>query len=333
MAQTVNLFGLYPSKKESDIWIIPAHWDVTTSYRSGTINGPSIIYNASNQLDLFHHNYKTVFDEGIFMLASSSKEIKNNTKLRKKAHSIIQKFEKNIELTELEQKDLLEINQASANLNAHIYKETEHAIKEEKLIGMIGGEHSCSLGVIQALADYIDSFGVLQFDAHMDLRSAYQGFIYSHASIMKHVMEIKDITRLIQVGIRDYSDEELNVMKGSKGRIKTFFNHEIKKDLFQGKSWESICKKIINNCPDQIYISFDIDCLSPYLCPNTGTPVPGGLDFDQIDFLLAMLVKSGKRIIGFDLVEVNGENHGIDAIIGARMLAMLAGYYHESNKE
>ncbi len=328
-----NLFGLYPTKGQADMWILPVHWDVTSSYRSGTANGPRIIFNASEQLDLYHHNYKSVFDEGIFLLPENENQLTENESLRKKAKVIIDKHDNNIELTASDQKDLHLINEASNRLNEWVYQETENAIKSEKLIGMVGGEHSTSLGVIQALADYIDTFAILQFDAHMDLRDKYQGFDHSHASIMKNALDIHDVSRLIQVGIRDYCEEEVTVMKQSKGRVKTFFNHEIKKDLFQGKSWESICKKIINNCPEQVYISFDIDCLMPYLCPNTGTPVPGGLDFDQIDFLLAMLVKSGKRIIGFDLVEVNGEPNSVDAITGARMLAMLAGYYHESNKE
>lgn len=325
------LFETNKSRQDADIWIIPATWDVTTSYRDGTVNGPSIIQDASSQLDTYHHEYKDMFEDGIILVNENETLKKENTTLRQRAKKIITANENNITLTEENIADLNLINSECNKMNQWIYKQTESAIKNEKLVGMIGGDHSTSLGIIQALADYIDTFGVLQFDAHMDLRDAYQGFTYSHASIMKHVTEISDISRLIQVGIRDYCEEELNVMKQSKGRIKTYFNHDLKKDLFQGKSWESICKKIINNCPDQLYISFDIDCLTPYLCPDTGTPVPGGLDFDQIEFLLNMIVKSGKRIIGFDLVEVNGEKNSINAIVGARVLAMLAGYYHKSN--
>ena len=200
-------------------------------------------------------------------------------------------------------------------------------------MGLIGGDHSTSLGCIEALIDYIPSFGVLQIDAHMDCRPAYEGFTYSHASVMHHVLSMPDIKRLVQVGIRDYSEEERTFAKQQKGRVKTFYDREIMTDLYQGKTWDSICRRIINNCPDNVYINLDIDGLSPQYCPHTGTPVAGGLDYNQIIYLLAKLVKSGRRIIGFDLVEVNGSADSTDIIVASQLLYQLCGYYWLSNQD
>lgn len=328
-----NIFDLKSTAENSAIHLISVPWDVTASYKKGTAQGPSIILDASHQLEHYHHQYKNVFDAGIF-LHPENKEIKQkNTEINALSQTIIKKFDNHDTITPEDHKNINTINEACLWLSEQVYEDTEKMIQKEKLIGMIGGDHSTSLGVITALSDYIDTFGILQFDAHMDLRPSYQHFTQSHASIMHNILEIKDISRLIQVGVRDYSQEELTLSKQSKGRIKTYFNHDIKKELYSGKTWEYFCKKIINNCPDKLYISFDIDVLTPQYCPSTGTPVPGGLEFDQIEFLIAMLVKAKKQIIGFDIVEVAGEQDSIDAITGARILSMLCGYCYQSNEE
>src|SRR5690606_2133030 len=118
---------------------------------------------------------------------------------------------------------------------------------------------------------------VLQIDAHADLRRAYEGFQYSHASIMYNILEeIPAVTKLVQVGIRDYCDEEFEAITKSQGRIVTFFDRDLKAGAYQGKTWDQQTDEIIRELPERIYISFDIDGLDPKLCPNTGTPVPGG---------------------------------------------------------
>ncbi|RAP31861.1 agmatinase [Candidatus Marinamargulisbacteria bacterium SCGC AG-414-C22] len=328
-----NLFGLYPIQAEADIHVIPVPWDVTASFRKGTALAPQHIKAASLQCEIYHPDYQAAFDEGIYMLPEHQRIKDLNKTYSPLASKIMTKSDQHTNLTVTDKKHLNNINIASNEVNQLVYQLAEESIKENKLIGLIGGDHSTPLGFIQALADYIPSFGVLHFDSHMDLRSSYQGFDYSHATIMHHVLGINDITRIVQVGVRDYSEEEVSAMKSSKGKIKTYFNHDLKRDLYQGRTWENCCKKIINNCPDLIYISFDIDCLSPEYCPNTGTPVPGGLDFDQVSFLLAMLVKAKKRIIGFDCVEVAGEANSLDVIVGSRVLSLLAGYTHLSNQE
>jgi agmatinase len=184
---------------------------------------------------------------------------------------------------------------------------------------------------MQALAEKNPSFGILHIDAHADLRQAYEGFEYSHASIMFNAIKLPQISHLVQVGIRDYCEAEVNLIT-NEPRIYTFFDREIKHSQFEGKSWSAICDSIIETLPEKVYLSFDIDGLDPKLCPNTGTPVPGGLELEQSIFLVEKLVKSGRTIIGFDLNEVAPGNNEWDANVGARLLYRLANMCLISNK-
>ena len=135
---------------------------------------------------------------------------------------------------------------------------------------------------MQALAEKFGKFAVLQLDAHADLRIAYEGFEFSHASIMYNALKIKEIEKLVQVGIRDYCQEELEIITGSKGRVVTFFDRDMKHTMYRGDSWDRICNRIVRELPKKIYLSFDIDALDPKLCPNTGTPVAGGMEAEQV---------------------------------------------------
>jgi agmatinase len=199
-------------------------------------------------------------------------------------------------------------------------------MKQGKLVGLVGGDHSIPLGFLRALCEKYDRFGILQIDAHADLRKAYEGFAYSHASIMYNALKVPAVNRLVQVGIRDICEEEEKVMQRAMGRVVTFYDDDIKSQQYEGKTWTSICDEIINTLPDLVYISFDIDGLDPKLCPSTGTPVAGGLEFDQAKYLITKLVHSGRKIIGFDLCEVAPGPTEWDANVGARML------YHLCNR-
>jgi agmatinase len=211
-------------------------------------------------------------------------------------------------------------------MNAWVKQRSLHFLNQNKTVGLLGGDHSTPLGMMQALAEKFGDFGILQIDAHADLRNAYEGFEFSHASIMFNALKIKELTKLVQVGIRDYCDEELNVITHSKGRIVTFFDRDIKQQQYTGETWNTICDKIIACLPDKIYLSFDIDGLDPKLCPHTGTPVAGGFETEQVLFLLEKIVKSGKRIIAFDLNEVapGPDGDDWDANVAARLLYRIA---------
>jgi agmatinase len=200
-----------------------------------------------------------------------------------------------------------------------------------KIVGLVGGDHSTPLGFMEALAERYSDFGILQFDAHCDLREAYEGFEYSHASIMYNALKIPQVKKLVQVGIRDWCEAENEIINNSKGRVKTFFDYVMKRKMYEGESWRGICSEIISHLPRHIYISFDIDGLDPKLCPNTGTPVPGGLEFEQAVYLISQVAASGKKIIGFDLNEVAPGDSEWNGNVGARLLYKMCNLTAVSN--
>jgi agmatinase len=193
-----------------------------------------------------------------------------------------------------------------------------------KTVGLLGGDHSTPLGFLRALAKRHESFGILHIDAHMDLRIAFEGFTYSHASIMYNALQLPNISTLVQVGIRDFCEEELSVVKANQGRVVVHTDAEIQRASFEGETWKKRCDAILSALPEKVYISFDIDGLDPTLCPNTGTPVPGGLGFQQATYLLSRL-KDTKQVIGFDLVEVAPGDDDWNGNVGARLLYHLCG--------
>ena len=190
------------------------------------------------------------------------------------------------------------MNEASENLNIYVKSTTQKYLKAGKIVGLVGGEHSVPLGFIRALSEQYDRFGVLQIDAHADLRKSYEGFTYSHASIMYNVLKIPAVGRLVQVGIRDYCDEETNIIQRAMGSVVTFFDEDLKEKIYKGKTWDMICDEIIAQLPKNVYISFDIDGLDPKLCPNTGTPVAGGLEFYQAMHLVKKLCLQAEKLLG-----------------------------------
>lgn len=326
-----NLFGLPYSPDDSTLVIVPVPWEVTVSYGAGTAQAPAAIVEASSQIDLLHPFMSAAWKTPVAMSAVSQELYEENVRLRELAETHIRRMENGQE-SEADKILLSKVNEASENLNIYVKNTCSRLLKENKIVGLLGGDHSTPMGYLRALAEKYDRFGILQFDAHADLRKAYEGFTYSHASIMYNALKLPAVGRLVQVGIRDYCDEEKSVMERSMGRVKTFFDADLKGAAYRGTSWAEICSKIINELPSLVYISFDIDGLDPKLCPNTGTPVPGGLEFTQVTFFLKELVKSGRKIIGFDLCEVSpGATDSWDATVGARMLWELSQWTYASH--
>jgi agmatinase len=214
-----------------------------------------------------------------------------------------------------------------------VYQQTKTLLADGKLVGLLGGDHSTPLGFYKAIAEKWGDFGILQIDAHCDLREAYEGFEYSHASIMYNALkEIPQLQKLVQVGIRDYSEGEQQIIDQNKGRIATYFDRDIRVRQYEGETFKQIVAEMIDQLPQRVYISFDIDGLDPKLCPNTGTPVQGGFETEQVFYMLNKLRQSGKQIIGFDLCEVSTSETGWDANVGARILFKLCNLLVANNK-
>ncbi len=322
-----NIFGLPFEENNAKLVLMPVPWEVTVSYSSGTAKGPEAIFDASMQVDLYDAILPNAWQQGIFMQKPSKVLAKTSNNLRKEVEQYIDGLQRGKSNSSTPKK----VNKACAEMNDFVENETEKLIAQHKLVGLIGGDHSTPLGFIRALGKHHKDFGVLQIDAHCDLRNAYEGFQYSHASIMYNVLkEVKSVKKLVQVGIRDYCEEEMNLISSSK-KVKTFFDKELKQMDYDGESWKAICDKIVAELPNKVYISFDIDGLDPKLCPNTGTPVAGGLEFEQAVYLMETILAANKKIIGFDLNEVAPGKDEWDANVGARMLFKMCHLILKSN--
>jgi agmatinase len=330
----LGLFGLNTKKDQANIIVFPVPWDVTTSYQPGTHLGPGAILQASSQLDLYHPQANPKWVEQVAMAPISEKCLANNITLRPIAETIIKAHDEgsyrkyNAHLkTKIDQ-----VNQGCESLTNWVSQETTTYLDQNKTVILLGGEHGVSLGLIKALTKKQDTFGILQIDAHMDLRNAYQGFTHSHASVMYNVLQLSQVTKLVQVGVRDCCEEEVAFVQKSGGRVVTFRDDILKEKQFRGALWHDCCEEIIETLPNRVYISFDIDGLSPELCPNTGTPVPGGLGFEEVQYLLWQLKKSGKKIIGADLVEVAPglSQNEWDGNVGARVLMGLCQLFSDT---
>lgn len=322
-----NLYGLPFSCEEAETVIIPVPWDVTVSYADGTAQGPEAVFNASFQVDLYEPDLFDAWKYGIAMEEIPLQLKARAASLRKLAVQYIDAITNGEDVAsdpEM-QKILSTVNAACVEMNAWVKSRCLHWMKLGKRVGLLGGDHSTPLGMIQAQGEMHGDFGILQIDAHADLRIAYEGFTYSHASIMYNALNVPQMKRLVQVGIRDFCQQECEVIEKSNGRVVTYFDRDMRHESYKGVTWHEMVTRIIASLPEKVYISFDIDGLQPGLCPHTGTPVAGGLEFEQAGYLFSELAKSGKKIIGFDLNEVAPGPDGDewDANVGARMLYRL----------
>ncbi|HEY9774145.1 MAG TPA: agmatinase family protein [Planktothrix sp.] len=332
-----GIFGLPFDTQTARQVIIPVPWEATVSYREGTARGPRAILKASMQVDLYDADAPDAWKFGIAMddFSPELEELSHNARLD--AEKYIEMLEEGETPDETpKMKELLDrVNKSCEEMNAWVQTRAAQWIEQGKLVSLVGGDHSTPLGLLRELGNHHKEFGILHFDAHADLRDAYEGFKYSHASIMFNVLEIKSMKKMVQVGIRDYCDAEIKTVAQSKGRIVPMYDRDVKARLFEGEPWREICDEITNQLPQKVYVSFDIDGLDPKLCPNTGTPVPGGLEFEEALFLVRQLVRSGRQIIGFDVNEVapgEDEDNEWDANVGARLLYRIAGLAAVSNK-
>jgi agmatinase len=308
-----NLLGLPFDYDSASTIVLGVPWEVTVSYRAGTAAGPQVVLEASRQLDIFDFDHPEGWKQGIFMAEIPAHIQQKNGVLRQEAARIIEYLEQgqaiaaSAELTQV----LQTINQECQNVNQWLFEQATAALDLGKQVAVIGGDHSVPLGYMQALAKRHPDFGILHIDAHADLRDAYEGFQFSHASIMFNALKLPQISKLVQVGIRDLCHDEFELIQQSDGRIAAYYDPMLKQQLYAGVSWLELCQQIVAELPQQVYISFDVDGLDPKLCPNTGTPVPGGLELEQTFCLFREVVRSGRQIIGFDVSEVgNGEWDG-----------------------
>jgi agmatinase len=313
------------SPEEADLCVLAVPWDVTTSYRAGTSQGPAAILEASYQVDIFSPYCEDAWKARIGTLPVSHEWLEKNAQFRKASSRYIDFLGEGGSIEDSAEMRMVlgELNRACERLHLWVEEECSKLLQNGRKVVLVGGEHSVSYGLIKALSEN-DRFGILHIDAHADLRDAYEGFEHSHASIMRNALKLPNVESLTQVGIRDVSPAEIEFIESQKSRVHTFFDWDLKRALADGCTWKENCNRIIETLPEKVYVSFDIDGLDPKLCPSTGTPVPGGLEYDQALYLLDTLTKSGRKIVGADLVEVApGQDNEWDGNVGARLLFNL----------
>jgi agmatinase len=329
-----NIFGLPFTEEDARLVIIPIPWEVTVSYGAGTSRAAEHVFHASMQVDLFDGETSDAWKKGLFMRPSDRKILMKSDYLRKEAELYLNYTSKGevLEKNSFMCKSLKEINEGSANLNKWVYEQTKALLDNGKLVALLGGDHSTPLGYFKAIAEKHGDFGILQIDAHCDLRKCYENFVYSHASVMYNALqEIPQLKRLVQIGVRDYCQEEWEYISNSNYQVITYFDKDIKERAYEGQNWKQIADEIVSHLPDKVYISFDIDGLDPKLCPHTGTPVPGGFESEQVLYLIRKVIQSGRKFIGFDLSEIGVGDTDWDANVGARILWKLCNLLVASN--
>ncbi|MBI5365797.1 MAG: agmatinase family protein [Planctomycetes bacterium] len=339
-----GIYGLPHTREEAEFVVVPVPFDATTSYRDGARHAPAAILEATYQIDLYDLDFGRPWQRGIHLLdvarGPARRIARWNAEARRLAEPILDAGGRIAGRPRLE-RALARVNRLCGGMNLLVEQTVRGILEQGKTAIVLGGDHSTPFGAIAAYAARHPGLGVLHVDAHADLRLAYEGFTWSHASIMRNVVSRlggpRGVAALVQVGIRDFGEDELTEIRRPKlkteARISTFFDGELAAARGRGKSWAALARSILARLPRRVYVSVDIDGLDPKLCPDTGTPVPGGLEFADLTELLRAVVRSGRRIVGCDLNEVapnraaRREDWGGDwnANVGARVLYKLIG--------
>ena len=251
--------------ENSKIAIVSAPYEHTVSYGGGTKYGPEAIIKASQFVEF----YDEEFDRELC-------------------------FEQGICTIEPIDFD----GKANKEALDMIYDQVKELLAKDKFVITLGGEHTISSAPIKAHHEKYPNMSVLQFDAHSDFRDTYEGSKYAHASIMARVAEFFPNDKITQVGIRAQCIQEANFIKVNK--VNTFYANAIRRGV-HGQDWQ---QSVVDTLSDEVYITFDVDYFDPSIMPATGTPEPDGFQYHETLDLLRKIKASGKRVIGFDVVEL-----------------------------
>lgn len=322
-----GVYGLDATPADARVVLVPVPFEATVSYGGGASRGPAAILEASRQVDLFDLETGRPYAQGIAMLPEAPEVLAWSDEARRLAEPVIAAGGPGDDPALLAA--CAQVDALGDRVNAWLEAQVEPLLAQGKLVGIIGGDHSVPFASIAAHARRHPGLGVLHVDAHADLRRAYEGFRWSHASIMWNVREhLPDVAKVVGVGFRDLSEEEHAILTDDE-RFEAFHDPWLARRRQEGAPWAEVLAEVVARLPQEVYVSFDIDGLDPVLCPNTGTPVPGGLSFAEATSLFRAVAESGRRIVGFDLVEVAPDPTGRsewDGNVAARLLYKLIGF-------
>lgn len=256
-----NFLGLeseYSAYDRARFAVLPIPYDSTATYLSGTRHGPGAIISASQHVEEFDEELESEFYQaGIATL------------------------------------DPMEPNAAGPEaMHEDIFRAARRIVRDGKFLMGLGGDHSISSALVRAAMTKHKKLSVLQIDAHADLRDTYYGSRFSHACVMRRIVELG--ASIVPVGIRAFCADDQRAMKRHKITPVTA------RDCMMEDDW---LDRTLNALGEKVYITIDIDAFDPACAPGTGTPEPGGLDWYQVTALLR-LVAAEKNVVGADIVEV-----------------------------
>jgi len=322
-----GLFGLETPLADAGVVVVPAPFEATVSYGRGTAGAPAAILAASNQLDLFDLETGRPYEAGIALLPEEPRVAAWNREASAAARRVIEAG--GVSADPQRAADAAAVDARAEQLNAWLDEVVSGLLADGKRAPVLGGDHSVAFAAIRAHARRFPGLGLLHIDAHADLRVAYEGFRWSHASVLHNVRrEVPEVARVVGFGYRDLAESEHAILEEDP-RFCPYYDPAVRRRLLAGETWAEVVSEAIAHLPAQVYVTFDVDGLDPALCPHTGTPVPGGLSFAEATSLLAAVVESGRRIVGFDLCEVAPDPSGAsdwDVNVGARLLYKLIGF-------
>ena len=290
----LNIEPKYSQLNKSKAVIVPFGYEASTTYGSGTKKGPKAIILASSQVELF--------DEEL------EKEVYKETGI--------------CTIPELKYK-------TGTDFYLPLSEKTAEMLALKKFPVILGGEHTITFGGIMGAKEKYKNFSMLHFDAHADLRDTYEGNKFSHACVMRRVQELPEVKNLVQIGIRNISNEEseggeFNFYKANQDKIKIFWAD--KKD-----EWDT--KDILQNLLENVYLTFDVDVFDPSIMPSTGTPEPGGLYWNEVLRILKQVFLK-KNVIAEDFVELSPlKNFPAPDFMVAKLIYKTIGYKFLLNKK
>lgn len=262
----LNFLGLppeYSDRETSKVIILPVPYELTTSYGQGTRNGPRALLVASQQVELYDREFggEPATEYGVHTLPL----LAPNYRDPETAHA--------------------EIAAAVA----------DHA-DADRLLCVIGGEHSISGSVARGLHDVYGDFVTVQLDAHADLRDEYEGTPYSHASAMRRVID-NGGGPVLQLGIRSLSVDEAEFIRSQPDDVETFFAEDVHANNHHQRLGEFVRGR-------NVFLTIDIDCLDAALMPATGTPEPDGMSWNEVLEAVRIVAANAGRVIAFDIMEL-----------------------------
>ncbi|MCX8112831.1 MAG: arginase family protein [Bacteroidia bacterium] len=289
-----EIYGRQTAWEQASLALIAVPWEGGVSFRRGTAQAPELIRRVSAHID-YHRSECLALEE--VGLAWEEPPVGFSSRANK--DSVYE-----------------------SEVLPFVREKVKAALSTQKAFGIIGGDHSVPLGAHLALGT-TEPYGVLHIDAHADLRASYDGMVYSHATILYHLSQLPFIERIVAVGIRDWAREEAEYARALYPRLVVYEMRRLAQSLFRGRPFTETVSEIVSLLPSRVYVSVDIDALDVGYTPHTGTPVPGGLRYEELFFILEAIPRSGRTLIGFDVCETGGAE--LDAVVAAHLIYRICG--------